>query len=517
VAPKKPFDLLRVPVLGAFFRWKHARTVLQSVLLGLAVLLILDGIFGPQLAPRNLAGVLPWVHWRGFVVVALLVAGNLFCMSCPFMLTRRIAKRILPGDRIWPRALRSKWLAVALLAIFFWSYEAFDLWASPWLTAWIAVTYFVAAFVVDGFFRGASFCKYVCPIGQFHFVNSLVSPLEVKVRDPAVCARCETKDCIRGRYAPEVSVAAAAHPAPVAVGAGPALPVEAPGGSFAGEGWETPAGRLLQRGCELWLFQERKSGNMDCTFCMECIHACPHENVGIIARRPGQELWEDPSRSGVGQFSRRPDLAALALLLTFGAFLNAFGMVQPVHGLLAWLTGILGIGPGPLLTAIVFVVGLLVLPILLVAGAAGLTRAATGSGEPLVRIVTKYAYALVPVGFGMWLAHYLFHFLLGALTVIPLVQSYLADLGFAILGAPRHGLGPIVPDTWIFPVQLFLLELGMLVSIGAAYRIARREEGSGRMAWRAMMPWAVLAAGLSVLGIWLLLQPMEMRGMSFGG
>ena len=74
-----------------------------------------------------------------------------------------------------------------MLAAYLWAYEAFALWDSPRATAWIIVGYFAAAFAVDSVFRGASFCKYVCPIGQFHFVHSLVSPLEVKVREPAVC------------------------------------------------------------------------------------------------------------------------------------------------------------------------------------------------------------------------------------------------------------------------------------------------------------------------------------------
>ena len=147
----------------------------------------------------NLAGVLPWIHWRGFVVLGLLAAGNLFCMACPFTLPRTLARRWLPQGWRWPRRLRSKWLAVVLLVLFLWAYEAFTLWDSPWWTAWIALGYFVAAFVVDGFFRGGAFCKYLCPIGQFNFVQSLVSPLEVRVRDPDVCAACRTRDCIRGR------------------------------------------------------------------------------------------------------------------------------------------------------------------------------------------------------------------------------------------------------------------------------------------------------------------------------
>ena len=48
----------------------------------------------------------------------------------------------------------------------------------------MALAYFGVAFVVDTIFRGAAFCKYVCPLGQFNFFGSLISPLEIKVRRP---------------------------------------------------------------------------------------------------------------------------------------------------------------------------------------------------------------------------------------------------------------------------------------------------------------------------------------------
>ena len=87
-------------------------------------------------------------------------------------------------------------------------------------------------------------------------------------------------------------------------------------------------------------------GNMDCTFCLDCVHACPHDNIGLIARVPTQELWSDPFRSGIGRFSRRPDLAALVVVLVFASFINAFNMIRPVYGL-PRTTG----GPsGPLVT-----------------------------------------------------------------------------------------------------------------------------------------------------------------------
>ena len=308
-----------MPVIGRFLRWKHARTYMQAVLLAVSALILYDGFWGPQLAPKNLAGVLPWVHWRGLVVLALLIAGNLFCMACPFMLPRRLAKRFLPANRRWPKFIRSKWLAIGVLLIFFWAYEAFDIWASPWLTAWVALAYFAAAFAIDGIFKGAAFCKYVCPIGQFHFVNGMVSPLEVKVRQPSLCGDCTTKDCIKGRYAPRSEPRTLRHSSKSeslrhsgeqhTQAAGPAAPQNP---IKAASNVSTPAGlRLVQTGCELWLFQERKSGNMDCTFCLDCIQACPYDNVGIQLRAPTSEFRRlDAWHSGVGALTQRTDLAA---------------------------------------------------------------------------------------------------------------------------------------------------------------------------------------------------------------
>ncbi len=507
---RPPLDLLRAPILGPFLRWRHARTVLQSIFLGLAILIILDGLFGPQLAPLNLAGVLPWVHWRGFVVLALLVIGNLFCMACPFMLPRRLAKRFLPASRSWPRVLRSKWAAVALLLLFFWAYEAFNLWASPWLTAWVALSYFILAFVIDGFFKGASFCKHLCPIGQFHFVNGMISPTEVAVRDPEVCERCRTKDCIRGRYAASPGASAEGpEPLPIRMDRKEGVAVleggAAPGRALGRRG-------LVQGGCELALFQPRKEGNLDCTFCLECIHACPHDNVGILVRSPAAELERDPVRSGIGRISRRPDFAALALLLVFAAFVNAFGMVEPVFALQSWMASTLGIPWESVTLALFFGIGLVVVPFGLVGATAAASRRLSGGGDSLSRRISTYGWALVPLGFGMWAAHYLFHLLIGGLTLVPLVQEYLADLGFSGGPAPRSGTGAVVPESWIFPVEILLLQGGLFLSLIVGYRIARREESAPRTAGLAFLPWAVLATLLTGLGIWLLVQPMEMRG-----
>ena len=122
------------------------------------------------------------------------------------------------------------------------------------------------------------------------------------------------------------------------------------------------------------LFQPRKSGNMDCTFCLDCVHACPHENVGILAGLPGKDLWSDPVRSGIGRFGKRPDLAVLVLVLVFGAFANAAGMVGPVVEWQESLRSLLGHCSPFLVTSLYYLLGLVVLPFLAVGVAAGLSR-----------------------------------------------------------------------------------------------------------------------------------------------
>ena len=58
-------------------------------------------------APMNLAGVVPWNFARALAMLALLFAGNLFCMACPFTLPRELGKRLgLRDSQLAARAAR---------------------------------------------------------------------------------------------------------------------------------------------------------------------------------------------------------------------------------------------------------------------------------------------------------------------------------------------------------------------------------------------------------------------------
>jgi cytochrome c oxidase assembly factor CtaG/polyferredoxin len=463
------FDLLRMPLLGVLLRWRHFRPLLQCTLGLLAVAVILDGLLGPQLSPLNLAGVLPWIHWRGILIFGLLIAGNLFCMACPFTLPRGIARRFWQPTRSWPRALRNKWLAVTLVALFLWSYEAFALWDSPWLTAWIALAYFAAALLVDSLFSGASFCKYVCPIGQFNFVQSLVSPLEVTVRDANVCTSCTTKECIRGSAT---------------------LP-----------------------GCEMGLYQPRKAGNFDCTFCLDCVHVCPHENVGMLTTTPGRGLWSDRLRSGIGRWSARPDIAALALVLVFGSFANAAGMIAPV---LSWQDQLrerfVGL-PSLAITTAFYACAIVALPAIALSAATVVSRQWGRLSAATSQVAARFAMTLLPLGFGMWLAHYSFHFLASWDAIIPATQRFAASLGIEWLGPPAWICACCRPAAdWIIRFELLALGVGLLLSLYAILRVSESLAAGYRRVIAAAVPWCAAAVILYASGVWILLQPMEMRG-----
>ena len=444
--------------------------------------MILHGLFGPTLAPKKLATTLSWLHFRGALVMVLLCAGNFFCLACPFMLVRQLARRLFKPRFNWPRALRNKWLSVGLFVLILFTYELFNLWSSPWWTAWLIISYFLAVLVVDGLFKHASFCKFVCPIGQFNFIASTLSPFEVKVREQDVCTRCHTKDCIRGRREPVSDL-------------------------------------VTIRGCELALFQPSKVGNMDCTFCLDCVHACPHDNIGILSRLPGSELMVDPIRSGIGYFSRRKDLAALVIVFTFGALLNAFGMVSPVYAVEAWLGRTLHVSNEAPVQGIIFAFFLILQPLLLLGFAAWAMRswvgkAWAGGHRAFLPLIVRYTYALVPLGFGMWLAHYGFHFLTGLYTIIPVTQSAIASLGWPVLGEPRWTLTGL-PSNVVQVVELGFLALGFAGSLLVIHSLA--EEDCPGKSLRAFVPWAAVSTLLWIASMWLIFQPMEMRATFMNG
>jgi hypothetical protein len=67
----------------------------------------------------------------------------------------------------------------------------------------------------------------------------------------------------------------------------------------------------------------------------------------------------------------------------------------------------------------------------------------------------------------------------------------------------------------VYPFQIGSVLLGAMGSLAIVHRIAARDHPGA--SWRAALPWALLVAGLALLALWILAQPMEMRSTGLAG
>jgi hypothetical protein len=214
------------------------------------------------------------------------------------------------------------------------------------------------------------------------------------------------------------------------------------------------------------------------------------------------------------------DFSYLVVSLAFMGLMNAFGMVSPVAAVHAWLNESLGISSDGWRLLLIFGVGNLLLPgLLLFAGSWSSSRfATTQKGSSLLTYVHRYAPAFAPMGFGIWLAHYGFHFAISGLSIIPVFQSFLLARGFSWLGTkPDWSLSYLLPPEWIFPLQVASVMLGFFVALFVLAKIAYRADIEPLDGLREMLPWALILLLMTIAALAVYNLPMEMRGSMMMG
>ena len=364
--PRCPRRSAALAVVGPALRWRHARTATQLVLLLVAVVdrrRTDSSGRSSRREPRHGADVDPLPR-----PADRRAAGR----------RQRLLRRLPddPGRATWRAGSAAAAPLAALAArqvarrcrcssLVLFAYELFDLWALPAATAWLVVGYFAAALVVDLTFKGASFCKHVCPVGQFNFIASTLSPLEIRSRDRA---SAQLHD---GRL----------HQGPPRRDRSPAA--------------------IVQRGCELGSVPADEGRQSR-------LHLLPRLRAGLSARQ--RRLGFASARRGAGRRSaavgHRPAVAA-GRPGGAGAGLHVRRAAQRVRddsaGLRASRAGSRArsgrTSEAPVL-GVLFVLGLgRRAARRCCGGAAWLTRAVALVGdERLQAIVVRYAYALVPFG-----------------------------------------------------------------------------------------------------------------------
>lgn len=465
---KHGFDIFSIAWVRRIMLGRHTRQIFQILLLIAAVALIWDGLTGNQYAPENFGTTSTWIDYRFILVAVIILVGNLFCMSCPFVLVSQNVQKVVGRNLPWPNWLKGKWVASALLLVILYSYEQFSLWNSPFLTAIVTLAYFGGAVLIDTIFKGNAFCKYVCPLGMFNQVFSMASPTEVKSKSFAYCKSCTTKECIKGS-------------------------------DHAGKKQSQH-----QNGCQTFLYIGTKRSNVDCTYALSCARACPYHNIGLETRFPGQELWTNVKK-------RDLSLGVAVFVLVFGALINAGGMINGFTDVESALGHALNLNDFWAYT-LIFLLATLAVPSLFGFVVSTVSvRMSRNRDYDRRGNFKRFAPALIPLGLGIWTAHYFFHFIVGGAGGWPTVQNLFKRLNLPIFGQPAWATNPLLPYDFILPVQLIFIYGGFLLTCVATYQISRQMY-KRKAARRAMIVWFGLAFLIAGVAMYIMFQPMQARG-----
>jgi hypothetical protein len=181
-------------------------------------------------------------------------------------------------------------------------------------------------------------------------------------------------------------------------------------------------------------------------------------------------------------------------------------VVPPVDTLQQSIAEILNLNSELLVLLLVFGLTSLLLPAGVTLLAGWLARLLTNTVKKytLRQTVAAFAPAFVPVGLGVWIAHYTFHLLIGIGTIIPVFQEF--------IGLPGEWarFGGVSDLEIIGMVQVVGIVGGLLWSLMIAQRVAQRLYR--REAVFGLLPWALVLIAVAVIAVWIFGLPMEMRG-----
>ena len=475
IAPRR-VELTRWPWLRRVLEQRALNWLLMCVALVGFLLAIVAGILGTAAGSANFGIVFVWIVWWGLLMGLLLpLGGRLWCLICPIpapgeWLQRRAfvappaagdADNLLQIDDPeeppgrwglgkgwrWPRSLRGIWLQNAgFLGVALFSTVILT---RPSVTGWVLLAFLAIGVGLAILFERRSFCRYVCPVGGFIGLYSLVAPVEIRVRDFSVCRDHRTKDCYLGNDA----------------------------------GYGCP-----------WLEQPwAMERNAYCGLCGECLRTCTKDNVAVNLRLPGPDL--------VVAHGWKLDEAYKAFIMLACAAIYPVVFLGPWGWLKRWANldtvsgfGLYGLG--------FLVLNLVAVPALHL-GVAALTRWIGGlHGIPLRRLFVALAYPLVPLGLAAWMAFTVSLVFANLSYALPVLSDPFG-WGWNLLGTRDTVWHPWLTG-WVQPIQAALLIAGLIASIAAADAILRKVQGA-RAGNRGLVVQAALLTFETGLFLWLYL------------
>ena len=259
-------NLYRLPWLRPLIESRWPQLLVRILAVSGFVFTILVGLTGSLVGSHNFAIIFVWIAWWSVLKLGFIpLGGRAWCSICPIPMPGewlqqggllKTTRKSLGLNLRWPKRLRGSWLqsgGFLLIGLF----SAVTL-TEPHITSWVLLGVFLLALGISMLFENRAFCTYLCPVGGFSAMYAQASPLEVRVLDKEVCAVHEVKTCYQA--------------------------------------------------CPWGLYPLGFKDNSACGLCMECLRACPNDNLAVNLRPFGADL-------GKQKHSSRLDMAFLALVM----------------------------------------------------------------------------------------------------------------------------------------------------------------------------------------------------------
>ena len=444
--------------LRRLLRSRACQPAMMLVTLFVFTLVILTGFLGTPAGNRNFGIIFVWIVWWGLLIIVLVpFMGRFWCSICPipapgeWIQRRNIITGRIPHLRAlnkrWPRRFKNMWLqnfgflGVALFSVI--------ILTRPVVSAWLLLGFILLGVALSVFYKNRVFCRYVCPVGGFIGLYSLVSPLEVRVKDPEVCRTHPTKDCVTGNE----------------------------------HGY----------GCPWMVYPGKLNRNIDCGMCMECLKTCPKNNIALNVRPFGADLSV--------QKEYRLDEAYKAFIMLACALVYSTVLLGPWGWLKNWAN------MESLSHWLIYATGFLTFVLVFIPGLFGLSCAVSWllmkREKPLRQVFVSFSYTLVPMGLAAWIAFSLgFVLVNGSYAVSVLSDPF--GWGWNLFNTADAAWTPAPPQLTAF-LQTGILVAGLLFSVQAAYRIARQQIHQHRLAFTAMLPNSTFLTLTTLSFLWLYL------------
>ena len=287
---------------------------------------------------------------------------------------------------------------------------------------------------------GRIFCKFVCPVGGFIGLYSLMGAVEVKSKNTEVCQKCRDKSCIKGNE----------------------------------KGW----------GCPWYEYPGNMDRNLYCGLCTECIKTCPNENVAFRTRPFGADLLKKKKVDEAFKSFIMLGSGLFFLTVFFGWWGSLKDIADPITGV--YLAGPIQWKDLIRYGGMLWGVSLGVIPLVYLA-CSWLSKLVSGNNEiSPKKLFVDYAYALVPLGLMIWVG-----FVVGMLMINgSYVVSVISDpfgWGWNLFGTSGFKWRPFFPGAIPY-IQLGCVLIGLMGSFSKGYKISLEIFRKKSIALKALMP-----------------------------